>query len=151
MLIVVFGMEEGMRSLYQRLSRAVPDPDAAALFRELSELEVGHKQAVYDLYRAAGGELATIEAMEGRASRDVMEGGLNPDEILEAIQPKARSIEDVLSYAMMLETQALDLYLRFSQHGENEATTKMLRELADQEKSHLKVLGDLLEKRAGST
>lgn len=150
MLSIIFGLEDGMREFYQRLSKAVADADAARLFGELSELEVEHKQAVYDLYKARGGEVATLEAMEAQASRTVMEGGLNPDEMLDAIQPKVRSIEDVLSYAMMFETQALDLYLRFSQRGEDPDTVKVLLELADQEKGHLKVLGDLMEQRTGS-
>lgn len=149
MLSVVFGLEEGMRALYERLSEAVSDSDAAALFRKLSALEVNHKQAVYALYRARGGTIETMEAMEAQAARDVMEGGLNPDDIFEQIRPNVRSVEDVLTYAMMLETQALDLYLRFSQRSEDESTTEVLLELADQEKGHLKVLGDLMEKRAG--
>jgi sulfur-carrier protein adenylyltransferase/sulfurtransferase len=147
MLTLVFGMEEGMRAFYERLSKAVADQDAAALFRELSELEVHHKQGVFDLYRTRGGPIGTIEAMESEASREVMEGGLDPDDVVEAIQPRVKSVEDVLSYAMMLETQALDLCLRFSQHSEDEATAKMLLEMADEEKGHLKLLGDLMEER----
>lgn len=149
MLTIIFGMEEAMRVFYERLSREVKTPDAARLFGELSELEIDHKQTVYNLYRARGGEVATIEGLEERASRKVMEGGLNPDEILEAIEPKASTVEDILSYAMMLETQALDLFLRFSQHSADDSTSKVLLELADQEKGHLKMLGDLMEKHLG--
>lgn len=150
MLTIIFGMEETMRVFYERLSQAVTNPDAARLFQELSELEVDHKRAIYDLYRAHGGEVATMESLEEQASREVMEGGLNPDEILESIQPRTSTVEDILSYAMMLETQALDLFLRFGQHSADDSTSSVLLELADQEKSHLKMLGELMERQVGS-
>ena len=47
--------------------------------------------------------------------------------------------------AMTLEAQALDLYLRYAQRSEDEDTKSVLHGLADEEKSHLAWLGDLLE------
>jgi len=94
------------------------------------------------------GEIETIEGMEERSSREVMEGGMSPDVVLRALNPETRTLEDVFSYAMMLETQALDLLLRFSQRSEDEQTTGALVELAHEEKAHLKALGELLDKRA---
>ena len=42
---------------------------------------------------------------------------------------------------MMIETQALDLYLRFAQKSGAEAVRAVLYRLADEEKAHLKTLG----------
>jgi rubrerythrin len=42
---------------------------------------------------------------------------------------------------MMIETQALDLYLRFAQKSVAEAVRAVLYRLADEEKAHLKALG----------
>ena len=46
---------------------------------------------------------------------------------------------------MMLETQALDLYLRFAHRCSQAPTREVLFDIADEEKAHLASLGRLLE------
>ncbi len=46
---------------------------------------------------------------------------------------------------MMLETQALDLYLRYSQKAEDEESRNVLYRIAEDEKAHLTALGDMME------
>jgi rubrerythrin len=53
----------------------------------------------------------------------------------------------VLDVAMMLETQALDLYLRFAEKSTDEQTQNVLFSIADEEKAHLSSLGDLMDKK----
>jgi rubrerythrin len=48
----------------------------------------------------------------------------------------------------MLETQALDLYLRYSQKAENEESKTVLYDIAEEEKAHLATLGRLMEAKA---
>jgi len=147
MLAVVYGMEEGMRALFERLSERVSDEEAAELFRSLSELEQHHKRMIFDLYKAHGGELETIEAMDRVASPDTAESGQSTEDLVDAFRAETSAIEDVLSFAMMLETQALDLFSRYLQRSQDFDTRAVLMELAEQEKSHLKYLGELIEKR----
>jgi len=148
MLAVVYGMEEGMRALFERLSERVSDPQAAELFRSLSELEVHHKKMIFGLYRTHGGEVETIEAMDRELSGGVTEGGFSIDDLVDEFEPETGSVEDVVSFAMMLETQALDLFLRYLQRSQDFDTKAVLIELAEQEKSHLKYLGELIDKKA---
>ena len=49
--------------------------------------------------------------------------------------------------AMMLEAQALDLYMRYADKSQDSQAEKMLFKMADEEKAHLKSLGELLEKK----
>jgi rubrerythrin len=48
---------------------------------------------------------------------------------------------------MMIETQALDLYLRFAEKSTHNLTKTALFAIADEEKAHLGSLGNLLEKK----
>ena len=48
---------------------------------------------------------------------------------------------------MMLETQALDLYLRFAEKSREEETKEVLFTLADEEKAHLKSLSRLFDEK----
>jgi rubrerythrin len=55
----------------------------------------------------------------------------------------------VLDLAMMLETQALDLYLRFANLSDQPRTREVLYTLAGEEKAHLASLGRLMEEKSG--
>ena len=59
-----------------------------------------------------------------------------------------KSPADLLETALMLETQALDLYLRFAGKMEDRETKKVLFRLGDEEKAHLAALGRLLDETA---
>jgi rubrerythrin len=48
---------------------------------------------------------------------------------------------------MMLETQALDLYLRFADKSENQQTKDVLQRIGDEEKGHLAALANLRDKK----
>ena len=50
---------------------------------------------------------------------------------------------------MMLETQALDLYLRFADRSDQPQTKEVLYALAGEEKAHLASLGRLMEEKSG--
>ena len=58
-----------------------------------------------------------------------------------------QTVSGVLDLALMLETQALDLYLRFTLKIKEDATKTVLYHLADQEKAHLASLGELVDKK----
>mgnify|MGYP000010557075 FL=1 len=57
------------------------------------------------------------------------------------------SVQGILDLAMMLETQALDLYLRFAEKTTDERTQQVLFSIADEEKAHLSSLGDLMDEK----
>ena len=57
------------------------------------------------------------------------------------------SLEGVFDLAMMLETQALDLYLRFAEKSTDGQTQRVLFSIADEEKAHLSSLGNLMDKK----
>jgi rubrerythrin len=47
---------------------------------------------------------------------------------------------------MMLEAQGMDLYMRYADKSEDAQVKEILYKMADEEKTHLKSLGDLFEK-----
>jgi len=48
---------------------------------------------------------------------------------------------------MMIEAQALDLYMRYADKADDEEAMKLLHQLAEEEKSHLKILGRLMDRK----
>ena len=88
------------------------------------------------------------DAFEADIVSEVMEGGFTTEEFMEQNKDSMKTAPDVLDIAMILETQALDLYLRYSEKAKDEKSKTVLYNIAEEEKAHLKALGHLMEQRA---
>ena len=73
-----------------------------------------------------------------------MEGGFDIEKYIKENASFLDSVQNVIELAMTLETQSLDLYLRFSEKSKHPETKDVLLKIAEEEKSHLKSLGNLL-------
>ncbi len=78
-----------------------------------------------------------------------MEGGLDMDRFLLENASFLESVRGCLELAMMIEVQALDLYLRMGETCSHPGTKEVFFGLGDEEKSHLRALGELLGSLAG--
>jgi rubrerythrin len=74
-----------------------------------------------------------------------MEGGLTTEEYLQLYQPDLERPAEVISLAMAIEAQALDLYQRAAERAETDAARSALMQIANEERSHLEQLGKLFE------
>ena len=74
-----------------------------------------------------------------------MEGGLSTDEYLALYQTDMSVPLEVVSLAMAIEAQALDLYQRAGDRAEKEENKIALLRIADEERAHLAQLGRLVE------
>ena len=61
--------------------------------------------------------------------------------------PTFKTAARVLEFAMMLEAQAMDLYMRYAEASKESEVKNLLFDMANEEKAHLKSLGELLDKR----
>ena len=75
-----------------------------------------------------------------------MEGGFDSGSLLEKVGQSFNTAAEVLNFAMMLEAQGMDLYMRYAEKSENPKVREILFDLAEDEKAHLKSLGNLMEK-----
>ena len=74
---------------------------------------MGHEQRLFKVYGQLSGS-QDLKAFEAGVVPTTLEGGFNTQEFLETNQSHLQTTPEVLDLAMMLETQALDLYLRFA-------------------------------------
>ena len=145
-IAISYGLEEGLRKFYAAAARLTIEPEVIQILSKLVDIEVNHKQKLYDLYLAIETDPMSQQAFEAQIGTEMTEGGFNPDQLLEQQLPSIKSAPAVLNFAMMLEAQGMDLYLRYANRCENQSVKSILFKLADEEKAHLKRLGDLLEK-----
>ena len=146
-LIVAYSLEEGLREFYLSLAPKVKNEDARRLFEKLSNIEVKHQDRIFDEYiKISGASMDRAEFGENLVFT-AMEGGLTTEEYLDLYQPDLEIEEEIISLAMAIEAQALDLYQRGAEQARTEKSKSVLMQIAAEERMHLEQLGKLFERR----
>ena len=146
-VVLAYGMEEGLAVFYSKITGMTDDAEVAGILKKLAGVEEKHKDRLFSVYLTLDPAAGNRESFETRIATDVMEGGFTVDEFLEQQRPALQTTGNVLELAMMLETQALDLYMRYSHKATEGKSKSVLHEIAEEEKAHLAVLGRM-ESRA---
>jgi rubrerythrin len=143
MIEISYGMEETLRKFYLLAGEEINNGEVVALLKKLGDIEERHKQIL--LSRYAELNPSEPDGQAGLADRlpQILEGGFKFSEFLGQNRTAFQSIPELLDLAMMIETQALDLYLRFAIKMSEESSRKILYKIADEEKAHLEALGKL--------
>ena len=144
-LMAAYALEEGLREFYLSMEKRVKSPEVRDLFRKLSGIEVKHQDRIFAEYCKLEGEAVDREAFVEAAAAGSMEGGMTTDEYVALFKPDWESPTDVISLAMSIEAQALDLYKRAADRSEDPRGGKVLSAIADEEMTHLSLLAELLE------
>jgi len=148
-ITLAYGMEKALQLFYDTLKQESPDQALQDLFGKLAQVEVRHEQRLFEVYGRVASGGADLATFESAIVPQTLEGGFSAAEFLAANKSHLQTVPQVLDLAMMLETQALDLYLRFAGRCEQPQTKEVLYVLAGEEKAHLASLGRLLEEKSG--
>jgi rhodanese-related sulfurtransferase/rubrerythrin len=148
-ITLAYGMEKALQLFYETMQGQSQDQEMQALFKQLAGVEVRHEERLFEVYRRVESGAQDLETFEAAIVPETLEGGFDAGEFLENNKANLQTAPQVLDLAMMLETQALDLYLRFADRCEQAQTKEVLFTLAGEEKAHLASLGRLLEEKLG--
>ncbi len=146
-IVLAYGMEQGLADFYSSVSGMTVDQKAGETLGKLIRIEEKHKDKLFALYQALEPATQDRGLFEKRSVSGVMEGGFTGEEFLEKNRPLLDTVENLLSLAMMLEAQALDLYMRYAQKLQDAQSRSVLHDIAEEEKGHLATLGALVEAR----
>lgn len=139
-----WGMEAALEEFYNQQAQATSSQGAKKVFETLAGIEVKHKNAVAQRYKElTGGDIP-------QATSDVPEGGLPTEEYMRRLGVDLNAPADIVSFAMALEAQALDLYSRAARRAEGEVSD-FLEGMANEEKAHLKHLAGLMDSLHGES
>ncbi|MEW6659986.1 MAG: rhodanese-like domain-containing protein [Thermodesulfobacteriota bacterium] len=147
-LVLAYGMERSLQIFYLTLGEKAQDQQVAALFQKLAAVEERHLQLLLELEKPIDPAM-DLPALAAQTSPGILEGGFEAQEFIRKNEPYLQTVTGVLEMAMMLETQALDLYLRLAGKLAREDAKQTLFKIAAEEKAHLAALGRLLEEKAG--
>jgi rhodanese-related sulfurtransferase/rubrerythrin len=141
-LETAYSMEVALQEFYEEQADQHKADPSKEVFDRLASFEVAHRKVLAVQYlRLTGQDLAQqeIERREGP-----LEGGVSTREYMDRLGLDSTSDREVLSFAMAVEAQAMDLYTRAAERAEGELQST-LQGLAAQEKDHLLQLGAFLD------
>jgi len=144
-LKVAYSLEQGLREFYLEMERKAENSKIKDLFAKLSEIEVKHQMSIYIAYNDISTEEVSKDEFEKMVEIKALEGGLSTREYLELFGSDLDSETQVISLAMSIEAQALDLYQRLSLKVENRQARDIINKIAKEEKAHLASLGKLMD------
>jgi sulfur-carrier protein adenylyltransferase/sulfurtransferase len=144
---LAYAMEQSLGDFYRTINSMTPDRVLAGLVEKLAAVEDKHKQRLVELAQTIGSKDVKAADLEGRLPQGIMEGGFTAEQLIAKNVALLDNVVVMLDLSMMLETQALDLYMRFSHNQENPKTKEILLVIADEEKKHLAALGKLRGER----
>ncbi len=148
-LVVAYSLEAGLGDFYTSMIPRVKNKDAQNIFQKLSEIEIKHQDRIFNEYIRLSRKPLSREAFEENMVHTAVEGGLTTEEYTNLFQPDWESLSDIIELAMSIEAQALDLYLRAAHRSPNPESRKVLVQIGDEERAHLKQLGKLMETLEG--
>jgi len=144
-LKVAYSLEQGLREFYITMEKDSKNERVKNLFTKLSDIEVKHQMSIYIAYNDMSPEDVNKDEFEQMIEITALEGGLSTKEYLDLFNPDLNSEIDVVSLAMSIEAQALDLYQRVALKIDNPESKKIINQIANEEKVHLASLGKLMD------
>ncbi len=147
-IIVGYGLEQGLREFYLDMQQNVDDKEAKELFQMLADIELLHQKQLLKLYDQVTGTSMPEDTFEKEKVQPAMEGGLTTAQYLERFSPDLESKLDILSLAISIEAQALDLYQRAADKADQEDVSSILRHIANEERTHINKLTQYLDAMA---
>jgi sulfur-carrier protein adenylyltransferase/sulfurtransferase len=150
---MAYRMEEGLKKFHEAFQSKTDDAALRALLAGLIKAEESHEKTLLALYESLGSPARKTPLDQIRESSDtlpsrLMEGGIDMDAFMNQNQPFLNDVPGYLDLAMMIETQALDLYLRMAVDSRNELTRRILYRIGNEEKTHLELLGKYLNDKS---
>ncbi|WP_020588541.1 rhodanese-like domain-containing protein [Desulfobacter curvatus] len=151
-LKVAYSLEQGLRDFYLTLGQQTRNKKVKALFAKLSEIELNHQKSIFQAYLDIGGETVKMsqEHFENMVEVKSLEGGLSTEQYLDLFSPDLEKETDVISLAMSIEAQALDLYQRVILKIDNPDSKQVIQKIANEEKAHMESLGKLMDTLKGT-
>jgi sulfur-carrier protein adenylyltransferase/sulfurtransferase len=148
---IAYQMEEGLRKLHQEILSLTDETNLRSLLTQLIKAEESHQQALVRLLEKVmrgGVEQDSVLASLPASDEELIEGGIDVAAFMRQNQRFLETVSGYLELTMMIEAQALDLYLRMSSESRNPVTKAVLLQISEEEKGHLMMLGRYLESRS---
>jgi rubrerythrin len=145
-LVTAYSLEQGLQQFYRDMADKAQSNAVKELFTKLAAIEEKHMDQVFERYQDLVDSAGSRQAFEDRITASALEGGLTQDQYLDLFDPDLSVETDVISMAMSIEAQALDLYQRVADRVTDPDARSVVRQIAKEETEHLARLGELMDR-----
>lgn len=145
-ITLAYAMEANVAIFYSEMAGSTKQ-ELSNTYTQLTKLEKGHMAKIFNRARDLDPSIKIREDLAKRSSITTLEGGITAKAFLSENKEYLKTPRGALEAAMMFEAQALDLYMRCANKAESNTSIEFFQELAQEEKSHLKVLGKLMKRK----
>ncbi len=152
-LLLAWAMEEGTRRFYEKMADISGTKDVKEIYAGLAKVEVNHQRTLSELYHELAGTSPDtsspfyLKYVPEDEMEQVIEGQMKLGEVV--TWARERSVTEVLEFAIGLEARLYDLYMRMKAKYKDPPADAVYSKLAVEEKQHLDLFVDLLEKQLG--
>ena len=148
LIALAWMLEEGACKFYGEMGKKEKNPEAAALFWELSDDEEKHKFSLFKIYQRRTGKDADPgfprSLLSVESGVDYLEGGVVLNKALDWAQ--GQELKDILDFSVSLEVNAIDLYIKMERKVDEKEAKEVFEALSNQERNHLQRLTAALQK-----
>lgn len=144
-LVTAYSLEQGLQQFYQDMAGKSQDRAVQDLFEKLAAIEKKHMNQVFERYRDLEDSSVSRQTFEDKITTSALEGGMTMDQYLSLFDPDLSEPTEVVSMAMSIEAQALDLYQRVADKVTEPDAQAVVLEIAKEENHHLVRLGELMD------
>jgi rubrerythrin len=144
-LVTAYSLEQGLQEFYQDMAGKSQDRAVQDLFGKLAAIEKKHMDQVFERYRDLADSSVSRQTFEDKITASALEGGMTMDQYLSLFAPDLSDPTEVVSMAMSIEAQALDLYQRVADKVTEPDVQAVVLEIAKEENHHLVRLGELMD------
>jgi rubrerythrin len=144
-LVTAYSLEQGLQEFYQDMAGKSQDRAVQDLFGKLAAIEKKHMDQVFERYRDLADSSVSRQTFEDKITASALEGGMTMDQYLSLFAPDLSDPTEVVSMAMSIEAQALDLYQRVADKVTEPDARAVVLEIAKEENHHLVRLGELMD------
>lgn len=144
-LVTAYSLEQGLQQFYQDMAGKSQDRAVQDLFVKLAAIEKKHMDQVFERYRDLEDSSVSRQTFEDKITASALEGGMTMDQYLSLFDPDLSEPTEVVSMAMSIEAQALDLYQRVADKVTEPDVQAVVLEIAKEENHHLVRLGELMD------
>ncbi|MDH4318425.1 MAG: ferritin family protein [Desulfobulbaceae bacterium] len=144
-LRIAYSLEAGLRDFYLRMLETVKNGETKKVFQFLSAVELKHQDKLLNRYCSLIGKRVSHQEFEVRVTMKLGEGALTTDEYINLFGVNAEEPGEAVTLAMAIEAQAQDLYHRAAQAATSDEIRYFFIDIVQEEKSHLKMLGELMD------
>lgn len=144
-IVLSYNMEKGLRTFHEMVRARTTNPELVQLLGHLISAEESHMNRLLQVASRWQMDQDEVDTFRAGLEATTMEGGIDAAEFMAKNESFLQTVTGVIDVAMMVETQALDLYLKMAAASKDAATKEVLFQIAEEEKGHLRALGRVLE------